>query len=236
MGRKLGALPLWGGPGSPCNTMSPGPTSTSLSSGILIHPAVWPQQTRAENGGGGVPLFKGELGPDVTQWPGPRPTPLPSGTLIHAALWPQHVGQNWGCCVPFWGRAVFPSNTMTPGPRSTSVPSGILIHPAVWLQQTWTENCFVFFLFWSGGAGSPSKTIWPGPRPTSMPSLFSSHQTVWPRYTNVTDRQDRQTERSDSIWQTVLQTVAQKQKYDSDEIMSRSCCRNAPLIPHFYQK
>ena len=58
----------FGGAGFPCNTMSPGPTSTSLSSGILIHPAVWPQQTRAENGGGGgVPLFKRELRLRVTQ-------------------------------------------------------------------------------------------------------------------------------------------------------------------------
>jgi len=43
--------------------------STSLSSGILIHPAVWPQQTRAKNGGWGcVPLFQVELGPHVTQY------------------------------------------------------------------------------------------------------------------------------------------------------------------------
>ena len=32
-----------GGAGSPSNTMSPGPRPTSLPSGILIHPAVWPQ-------------------------------------------------------------------------------------------------------------------------------------------------------------------------------------------------
>jgi len=29
--------------GSPCNTMWPGPRPTSLPSGILIHPTVWPQ-------------------------------------------------------------------------------------------------------------------------------------------------------------------------------------------------
>ena len=33
--------PFRGGPGSPCNTMSPGLRSTSVPSGILIHPAVW---------------------------------------------------------------------------------------------------------------------------------------------------------------------------------------------------
>ena len=33
---------LWGA-GSPSNTMWPGPRPTSLPSGILIHPTVWPQ-------------------------------------------------------------------------------------------------------------------------------------------------------------------------------------------------
>jgi len=35
--------------GSPSNTKSPGPRSTSIPSGILVHPAVWPQRTWAEN-------------------------------------------------------------------------------------------------------------------------------------------------------------------------------------------
>jgi len=61
MGRKLRAVPL-GGSGSPSNTMSPG--STSLPSGVLIHPAVWTQQTWAEIGGC-APL--GDLGPYLTQ-------------------------------------------------------------------------------------------------------------------------------------------------------------------------
>jgi len=33
------------------NTMWPGTRPTSLPSGILIHPAIWPQQTWAENWG-----------------------------------------------------------------------------------------------------------------------------------------------------------------------------------------
>jgi len=38
------AVPLSvGGAGSPSETMSPGPRPTSVSSGILIHPTVWPQ-------------------------------------------------------------------------------------------------------------------------------------------------------------------------------------------------
>jgi len=56
MGRKLGAVPLLGAAGSPSNTMSPGPRSTSVLSGILIHPAVLPQQAWDENWGA-VPLF-----------------------------------------------------------------------------------------------------------------------------------------------------------------------------------
>jgi len=44
MGRKLGAVPVWGGgAGSPSNTMSPGLRPTSVPSGILMHPAAWPQ-------------------------------------------------------------------------------------------------------------------------------------------------------------------------------------------------
>ena len=52
-GAKIGGLcPFWGnGAGSPSNTMSLGPRPTSLSSGILIHPAIWPQQIWAENWG-----------------------------------------------------------------------------------------------------------------------------------------------------------------------------------------
>jgi len=46
-----------------------------------------------------------------------------------------------------------------------------------------------------GGAGSPSNTISPGPRPTSVPSGILIHPTIWPSYDNVTDRQDRQTDR-----------------------------------------
>ena len=45
MGRKLKAVPLWEGAGSPSNTMSAGPRPTSVPSGILIHPTVWPQYT-----------------------------------------------------------------------------------------------------------------------------------------------------------------------------------------------
>jgi len=46
MGRKVG--PFRGGGRSPSNTMSPGLKPTSIPSGILIHPAVCPEQTWAK--------------------------------------------------------------------------------------------------------------------------------------------------------------------------------------------
>jgi len=47
-----GVCPLLGrGAGSPSNTMSIGLGPTSLPSGILIHPAIWPQQIWAKNWG-----------------------------------------------------------------------------------------------------------------------------------------------------------------------------------------
>ena len=65
--------------GSPSNTMSPGSRPTSLPSGILIHPAVWPQQMGRKLGlrfGGGVAGFLPN-----TMWPRPRLTFVPSFTL-----------------------------------------------------------------------------------------------------------------------------------------------------------
>jgi len=50
MGRKLGALPLWGGGGgSPSNTMWPGTRPTCMPSFIFIHLTVWPQYTNVRD-------------------------------------------------------------------------------------------------------------------------------------------------------------------------------------------
>jgi len=102
------------------------------------------------------------------------------------------------------GRAKSPSITMRPGSRPTSTPSGILIYPAIWMQQTWIENWGDSAHFLGRGAGSPSNTMWPGPRPTHRPNFILIRPTIWPQCSNVTDRQDRQTDRqtgqrSDSI-------------------------------------
>ena len=109
-----------------------------------------------------------------------------------------HVGRKvGGCCAPFRGGRWFPSNSMWPEPRPTSVPSGILIHPAVWPQQTWTKNWGLLCPFW-GREWSSSNTMWPWLRPASIPSGILIHRTVSLQYTNVTDRTDRTTDRTDN--------------------------------------
>jgi len=61
-----------------------------LSSGILIHPAVWPQRTWPKIGGL-CPFWGGAGSPSNTMWPGPRPTSTPSLILIHLTVWPQYT-------------------------------------------------------------------------------------------------------------------------------------------------
>ena len=79
------------GAGSPSNTKSPGLRPCSISSGILIDPAIWPQQIWAENWGA-CPFEGGRAGsPSNTMWPGPRPTCMPSFILIHPTVWPQYT-------------------------------------------------------------------------------------------------------------------------------------------------
>jgi len=61
---KIGRwLCSFGATGSPSNAMWPGPRPTSVPSGILIHPAVWPQQTWAEYWGQGCAPFGGSCVP-----------------------------------------------------------------------------------------------------------------------------------------------------------------------------
>jgi len=61
--------------------MSPGSRPASTTSCILIHSAVWPKQTWAENWG--LCAFGGAGSPSNTLWPGPKLTCMPSGILIH---------------------------------------------------------------------------------------------------------------------------------------------------------
>jgi len=61
-----GCVPFGGGALGP-NVMWPAPGLTFVPSGILIHPAVWPQHTWAENWGDGCAPWGIELGPHLTQ-------------------------------------------------------------------------------------------------------------------------------------------------------------------------
>ena len=95
MGRKLaegGSASFRGrAAGFPYSTMSLGPRPASLPSGILIHPAIWPQQIWAENWVA-LPLWgRGAGSLSNTMWPGPRPTCLPSFILIHPTVWSQYT-------------------------------------------------------------------------------------------------------------------------------------------------
>ena len=68
MGQKLGAVTFWDrAAGFPCNTMRPGLRPTFVLSGSLIHPAVWPQQTSAENWGLCALFQEEDLGPHLAQ-------------------------------------------------------------------------------------------------------------------------------------------------------------------------
>jgi len=93
------------------------------------------------------------------------------------------------------------------------------------------------------GAGSPSNTMWPGPWPTYVPSFIVIHPTVWLQYTNVTERTERQTERTgqrtDSIavgqkldatskeyrdYDSILVTLQETVKRITDQILGSSYC------------
>jgi len=77
MGQKFGLLcPFGGRSWSTSNTMWPGPRRTSVPSGILVHLAIWPQQTWVKIGG--CAPFGGAGSPSNIKWPGPRPTSIPT--------------------------------------------------------------------------------------------------------------------------------------------------------------
>jgi len=90
-GKKIvGCAPL-GGAGSRSNTMSPGPTSISLPSGILIHPAVRPQQTWAENWGGLCPYWGVKPGSPYNKMCRGQGVSPCRFILIDPALWSQYT-------------------------------------------------------------------------------------------------------------------------------------------------
>jgi len=143
---------------------------TSVPSGILINPAIWPQQTWAKIGGGLCPLLWGAGYPSNKMWPGLRSTSAASGILIHPAVWPQYMGRKVGAVPLFRGEI---------GPQLTQCRLGRGLHPYQ-VASSSSSSLVVTDMgqklgavpLWGGGAGSQSNTMWPGPRPTSKPSYI----------------------------------------------------------------
>jgi len=80
---------------SPSNTMLRGSMPTFLPSGILTHPAIWPQQIWAENWEA-VPLcaslWEEELGPHLTHCGKAEAyTFVASSIFIQPTVWPQYT-------------------------------------------------------------------------------------------------------------------------------------------------
>jgi len=137
IGRKLGAMPIWGG------GLGRHLTQCRLGWGLPPYQVPpWSIQPFCHNRhgpkkNGAMPLWgRGAWSPSNTMSPGTRPTSIPSGILIHT--WPQWTwAENWeGLCPIFVRGAGSPSNTMWLGPRLISVSTFILIHPTVWPQDT----------------------------------------------------------------------------------------------------
>jgi len=113
-----------------------GPRPTSVPSGILIHPAIWPQQIWAKNWGL-RPFWEGGAGSlPNTMWLGTRPTCnfcMPSFIWIHPVIWPQQIwAENCAETPPrFGGGGVgSPSNKLWPGPRPACLPTFVLLDPS----------------------------------------------------------------------------------------------------------
>ena len=175
MGQKLGTVPLLGELG-PHVTVWHGPSPTFLPSGILVYPAVWPQQTWAKNWGRAT--FLGGWVPVEHSVVWVRHIFIPSDILIHPAIWPQCTwAENWGAVPPFLGREL--------GPHLAQYGLGqglpcikYRLYPSSHLAIDMGQKLGAVSPFFGRGAGSPSSTIWPVPRPTPYTKWYldpSSH-------------------------------------------------------------
>ena len=124
-------MPLSRRAGTPSNTIWPGLRSTSVPSGVFIHPVIWLQRT-LDKIRGCAPLGEAKPGPHLT----------------HSCLAEAYLHTKWhldtssrlstikmsrkrGALPPSGRRgAGSPSSTMWPGPRPTSMPSAIYIDPS----------------------------------------------------------------------------------------------------------
>ena len=89
--------------GSPSNTMWPGLRPTSMPSGILIHSAVWPQQTWTKKCGGCCALLEGAGSPCNTMSPGPSLPPYQAASWSMQPFGHNRHGPKIGGLCPFWG-------------------------------------------------------------------------------------------------------------------------------------
>jgi len=96
---------------------------TSIRSGIVVHPAIWPQRTSAENWRGCTPLGEEELGPHLTQ----------CLHLLRRAAIMRHDSaiQIYMLTATGSGQITEPVTFDAHGLRPTSIPSGIVVHPAI---------------------------------------------------------------------------------------------------------
>jgi len=108
MGRNLvgwGCAPFFWGEGA-SNTTRPGPRPTFVPSGILIHLAVWPQQTWTENWVGLYvpPFLQGEPRPHLTQCRmGEAYLPIKWHVYPSSRLATTYMGHNLGYVPIFFG-------------------------------------------------------------------------------------------------------------------------------------
>jgi len=114
MGRKVGCCC------APVAWLRP----TSVPSGILIHPPIWPQYTWAEQWGAAVPLFfGGELGPHLTQCGQGQGLPTYQGLKVLSSSTPAYLNNLMQSAVPVWplrssdAPMLFAARTRTEFPR-----------------------------------------------------------------------------------------------------------------------
>ena len=170
-----------GRPGSPCNTMRPGPRLTFVPSGILIHSAVWPQHMGRN--WGLCPLGRGGAG-------------SPSNTTLGRGL-PSHQVASWSI-QPYGlnkhgpeigGSAPFGEGELGPHLKQYHLGRGLLSHQvAFWSIQPFGHTRHgpkicegALAPFWGGGAVFPSNTMSLGSRPIFLPSGILNHGAIWPQ-------------------------------------------------------
>jgi len=107
---------------------------------------------------------------------------------------------------PFLGRVEWgPHLTQSLGLRPSSIPSGILIYAANWPQQIWAEIWLGAVPLWGRGSWVPIQH--------NVARAEAYPHVMFHLGPSTVDERRRQTDRQwiNSIGQTVLQTVAQKE-------------------------